>query len=628
MERSHNQPDPQINSDPENSLRRMTEDLQSIHQGLLQSLQRDVEGLREEKIRLTGEIQKLQLQKEKVLQEGLLQEQQVLMRQLVSVLANHVSSQVESSLEKIIPDALAAAQLGEGKTTETENNQINKPLAATLQQLQTEIEQFQSNLTQQLSRMYTQQEQGEEIIAGLVSRLRQELANNNSTSRLDLEEATQIEFEEAKPQSATIIGEDDVETVRPAEKWFEKEEKEQRKVCGEGFLPQNFSRQGGGSKGDNLYGNSTPGSVIPSPPEPIRRTPTSSHPIASLLLILVTMVSALSNVAIKTIFQPNSQILGVFTVEQLLPPTLENSLLILMLRMLVVVPMMILLAPIMHPRVWQDIKELFSATKQPINPRNVGAERLLSKRVLFLSVFSGLFLFLSQVLIYFAIGQVPTGIAIALFFVYPVIAAFLSWLLFRKQSHNERFSIFRLSAMALIGFGELLILSFPIAAGTVNFSMGTSSAIFAGASFALYLILGRICATRLHPVSATLIHSTTMLLLSGISLIVLSPANWLQNLSAVKWWEIILSGFILGVFTLFISVFNNLGVRKFGATRSAIIGASVPVITFILAGIIIQETLQLNQIIGILIVTVGAVALSLDQIRNRFKTSQESTSSQ
>jgi drug/metabolite transporter (DMT)-like permease len=601
MERSHNQSDPQINGDPENSLRRMTEDLQSIHQGLLKSLQKDVEGLREEKIRLTGEIQKLQLQKEKVLQEGLLQEQQVLMRQLVSVLANHVSSQVESSLEKIIPDALAASQRGEAKTTEAENSHTNQLLAATLQQLQTEIDQFQSNFAQQLSRMSTQQEQGEAIIAGLVNRLRQE-ANNSNTTNLDLEEATQIEFEEARPQSAKIISEDDVETVRPAEKWFE--ETTPSYVTPPPIPPKPV----------------TPEAVIP---EPTRQPPASAQPIASLLLILVTMVSALSNVAIKTIFQPNSQILGTFAVEQLLPPTLENCLLILMLRMLVVVPMMMLLAPIMHPRVWQDIQELFTGSKQVVNSRNTTAEKPLSKRVLFLSVFSGLFLFFSQVLVYFAIGQVPTGIAIALFFIYPVITAFLSWLLFRRQSRSDRFSPLRLSAIALIGFGELLVLSFPTASATGNFSLGTNSAIWAGSSFAVYLILSRICAARLHPVSSTLIHSTTMLLLSGISLVILSPANWLQNLSAVKWWEIILSGFVLGVFTLFISVFNNIGVRKFGATRSAIIGASVPVITAILAGIIIQEALKINQIIGILIVTFGAAALSLEQIRNRFKTSSD-----
>ncbi|AFZ03883.1 EamA family transporter [Calothrix sp. PCC 6303] len=622
MERSHNQSDPQTNGDPENSLRRMTEDLQSIHQGLLKSLQKDVEGLREEKIRLTGEIQKLQLQKEKVLQEGLLQEQQVLMRQLVSVLANHVSSQVESSLEKIIPDALAASQHGEAKTTET-NSHTNQLLAATLQQLQTEIDQFQSNFAQQLSRMYTQQEQGEAIIAGLVNRLRQE-ANNSSTANLNLEEATQIEFEEATSQSARIISEDDIETVRPAEKWFEQQEKEQK----------------AGNKGDSteeshgdIYGNRfassiTPGSVIPEPipqqaptPEPTQQPASSVQPIASLLLILVTIVSALSNVAIKTIFQPNSQILGTFAVEQLLPPTLENCLLILMLRMLVVVPMMMLLAPIMHPQVWQDIQKLFVGSKQIPNHRNPTTEKPLGKRVLFLSVFSGLFLFFSQVLVYFAIGQVPTGIAIALFFIYPVITVILSWLLFRRQSRSDRFSRFRLSAIAMIGFGELLIISFPIASATGNFSLGTNSAIWAGSSFAVYLILSRICAARLHPVSATLIHSTTMLLLSGISLVILSPANWLQNLSAVRWLEIILSGFILGVFTLFVSVFNNIGVRKFGATRSAIIGASVPVITAILAGIIIQETLKINQIAGILIVTFGAAALSLEQIRNRFKAS-------
>ena len=63
-------------------------------------------------------------------------------------------------------------------------------------------------------------------------------------------------------------------------------------------------------------------------------------------------------------------------------------------------------------------------------------------------------------------------------------------------------------------------------------------------------------------------------------------------------------------------LFNNFGIRKLGASRSAIIGALVPVIIVVFAGIVIQESLQPLQIIGILLLTFGAAAVSFEKIRN------------
>jgi drug/metabolite transporter (DMT)-like permease len=275
--------------------------------------------------------------------------------------------------------------------------------------------------------------------------------------------------------------------------------------------------------------------------------------------------------------------------------------------MLVVVPLLMVLAPILHPRVWHDLQYLFDSVQQ--NANNAAA-----KRALILSVISGSFLFLSQLFIYLSIGQIPTGMAIALFFVYPILSGLFSWVLFR-----DRPTLFSTGAIAAIGLGELLVLGGAIGTGMGNTPLGSLAAIISGIAFALYIILSRICANKVHPVTFTLINFATMMLLCLIGLILPLPINWSLQINHTNVLELVLSAFILGVLTLFSYLLNNIGVRKVGASRSAIIGTVVPAITVILAGFIIQETLHFEQVLGVLLVTFGAGILCFDKIRNRLK---------
>lgn len=350
--------------------------------------------------------------------------------------------------------------------------------------------------------------------------------------------------------------------------------------------------------------------VPPSPPLP-GSTNLSSIQIGFLLIVLSTAASALYNVAIKVIFQQDSEILGLVQVERLLLPTLGNILLILMLRLLVVVPLMLLLAPMMHPRVWEDLQTLFTSIGKDSSP--IKSKTL---KVLQLSIASGCFLFLSQVLIYIAISQVTTGMAIALFFIYPVISGLLSWFLFRDRPNK-----FRNIAIGALFCGELLILGG--ASGVGNVSLGSTTAILSGLAFAVYVILTRICASKLHPVSFTVINFTTMLLLSVIGLMIPLSGDLSLNFQPARLLEVILCAFILGVLTLFGYICNNVGIRQLGAPRSAIIGASVPFLTVIFAGLLIQENLELVQILGVLLVTFGAAAFSFEKMRTQVNSNSQ-----
>jgi drug/metabolite transporter (DMT)-like permease len=344
------------------------------------------------------------------------------------------------------------------------------------------------------------------------------------------------------------------------------------------------------------------------PPQSPNSSGLSTLQIGFLLIVLSAVVSSLYNVAIKVIFHEGSQIFGVLEVEQLLPPTLGNTLLILTLRFMVVVPLMVLLSPILHPRLWQDLENLAGSFRGNPTPANAA-----TRQILVLSIVSGCFLFLSQVLIYIAIAQVKTGMAIALFFIYPMVSGLLSWFLFR-----DRPTIFRIGAIAAICCGELLVLAGSPSIGIGNTSMGSSTAILSGVAFAAYIILTRVCASKLHPVTFTLINFAVMLLLSFICLML---PFWDLVVDGSKMLELVLSAFILGVLTLAGYLLNNVGITKLGASRSALIGGTIPVLTVIFAGLIIQENLDIVQILGVLFVTFGAAAFSFETMRNQVKTS-------
>ncbi|MBD2345669.1 EamA family transporter [Anabaena subtropica] len=328
--------------------------------------------------------------------------------------------------------------------------------------------------------------------------------------------------------------------------------------------------------------------------------------VGFLLVVLSTVMSSLYNVAIKGMFYKTSQISAVLEVAGLISPTLGNIMLILTLRLMVVVPLMVLLAPMMYPQVWEDLQNL----KQSLG-NHQSATHPKPQRVVQLMFASGCFLFLSQVLIYLSLGQVATGVAIALFFVYPLITGLLSWLLFR-----DRPSVFRGIAIGSIFCGELLVFTGATSTDIGNSLFGTITAILAGAAFACYLILTRVCAAKVHPVSLSLINFVTMLGLSFIFLMLPLPENWSLVVDPSKLLEIVLSAFILGVLTLLSYVFSHIGIGKLGAMRSAIIGASVPILTVIFAGLVLQETLNIVQVFGVLFVTFGAAAFSVGKIQN------------
>ncbi len=334
---------------------------------------------------------------------------------------------------------------------------------------------------------------------------------------------------------------------------------------------------------------------FPAAPLPLKASPRSLSQlqIGLGLVLLSTLGLSIHNVVVKMIIGNPISLFGLFPFGGFIQPSLGNSLLILWMRMLIVVPLMVTIAGVLYPPVWNDIKKL-------VLDRD--------RRALLNVIGSGGFLFLSQVLIYIAIGQIGPGPAVTILFMYPLVTVPLAWWLF-----GDRPTRLRLTVMMTILVGVLMAALPNLAKSGMMSLSGVIAASLAGIAFAFYLIFMQLGFRKLHPVPVSVVQFVTILFLSSLSLAL--PLQLGVAVLPEKRLGFFVGGVILGALTLVGYLTNNFGVRQLGAARSSIVASSGPVITAVLAAIIIRSQLQPVQVFGILLVTTGVTALSFERMR-------------
>ncbi|MBD1904346.1 EamA family transporter [Funiculus sociatus GB2-A5] len=556
----------------ENLLRAMIQELENLQQNLIVQLNQDVERLQAEKSRLIAEIDNLQTQRQQLpssLQDPPSQEQgaqqQYLVSQLTQALAEHLqeilmqrlSQQSGSSYRPLSGSAGDNLSPSPNEYNESANRilaSLDTTLRTTFKTLQQDISSYQSSFSQQLSRMHSLEQQGEAILEALVNRLNDQLKLQASALPLiqpsDRENVTEPERDRQRLPEASPI---------PLQ--------------------------------------------IPGAPLPLSRQtkPTSQNQLGLLLVLISTVALSIHNVVVQVVGR-ESNIFGAFLFGGFIKLNLGNSLLILWLRMIVVLPLMAIFATGLYPNVWRDIRKFL------FDP---------NRRGLLTVVGSGFFLFLSQVLIYIAISQIGPGVAVTILFMYPLVTVPLAWLFF-----GDRPTLLRVGVMIAISVGVILA-AFPKifpagGTGVPGISpVGVGTAAVSGIAFALYLIFMQLGFKRLHPVPVSLIQFSTIFVLSSLSLMLPLPGNFAVQLIPDRRFGLIIGGVVLGILTLVGYLLNNFGVRFLGAARASIVASSGPVLTAVLAFVIIpsaQNALQPISITGILLVTLGVFALSFERL--------------
>jgi drug/metabolite transporter (DMT)-like permease len=196
--------------------------------------------------------------------------------------------------------------------------------------------------------------------------------------------------------------------------------------------------------------------------------------------------------------------------------------------------------------------------------------------------------------------QIPAGIALTLFFTFPVFTALFSWYWF-----GSRPSLFRWGIMGLILFGSVLTLPHESSAAIESW-LGVVFGVASGVTYALYTVVAQKSFETFHPVPFTWISFATTLVLSVFSLLI-----WHGQMSGLAWTALWIGGVLSAITTFAGHILNNLGIRMVGATVAAMIGAANPALTAVLAWVGLQEQLTIVQVLGVIVVTLSVAGLSL-----------------
>ncbi|MBC2724668.1 MAG: DMT family transporter, partial [Desulfosporosinus sp.] len=173
---------------------------------------------------------------------------------------------------------------------------------------------------------------------------------------------------------------------------------------------------------------------------------------------------------------------------------------------------------------------------------------------------------------------IPASLAALLLYAYPVIVTVLAVL-----TKQEKFSIYKLIGLILSTFGLVLVLG--LAFNGINY-VGVMLALGAAFVYAIYILIGNKVLETTTPLVSTTIISTSAALTYGVIGLPIGGLTW--NLSWGTWMGIggiILFSTIIGMLTFF------QGIKRIGATSASIISMTEPVMTGVLAVLILNEHL-------------------------------------
>ncbi len=271
-----------------------------------------------------------------------------------------------------------------------------------------------------------------------------------------------------------------------------------------------------------------------------------------------------------------------FGVERLMQPSWASALLTFWIRMLMVLPFMIVIGQGIYPPLLEEMQELF---------------RSRDRRPLISIILSSLLLFMSQLLLYRAIGISSASVAVGLLFVYPAAVSVFGVGLFKRRISQQT-----MLTLLPIGLGGLLLL---VQSGSSGLNPGIISAV----CFALYALIGRLYTRRLNVLTLTVMQFGIAWLFSMPALLFLrnaSPANDVGYLAAC----LVLS------LTVFLSYFfNTASLNRLGPAWTSIINGWAPMLVVILSVLLGFGSLTFAQGLGVLLVTLGVTALNLERLQ-------------
>jgi drug/metabolite transporter (DMT)-like permease len=305
-----------------------------------------------------------------------------------------------------------------------------------------------------------------------------------------------------------------------------------------------------------------------------------------LIVLLAAFCFCFQNVIVRVLFTSQT-VLGLFPLGGYVTPTLQHSFLLLVLRMVWVVPVVGVLAPKLYAPMWPTMRQL---------PQR--------RSLLQGATAAGGLMFLYLALLYVAIGLIPTGVALTLFFTYPAFTALFSWKLFGAAPTPTGWVV-----MLLIFLGSMLTMPpVQLDLASSNF-LGIVLGVASGVAYAGYSVVAQKSFTQMHPIPFTWLSFLITLVLAMLAYGI-GQWLWPAPTESLPWAELWIGGLCSAIATASGHLLNNLGISRIGATAAAMVASTNPAFTVVLAWFTIQETLSGVQLSGVGLVTLSVVLLS------------------
>lgn len=230
----------------------------------------------------------------------------------------------------------------------------------------------------------------------------------------------------------------------------------------------------------------------------------------------------------------------------------------------------------------------------PVAFRGVTASKMdLLKLFFFGAVFYGV----GTGLYFEASKSIGTGLAMCIFFAYPIVVSFFSFF-FNKEALSS-ITILSLVCIvvgcALIALGESFVVDI----------MGISLALLSGIGYGAYVFATKQVTQKVEPMLAT------FTVVAGASLAFFFSVSDIQvPATPIAWMHIALFG-ILG--TVLPVLFMLVGLRSISATKASIISVLEPVTVLIVGASVLEESVTSLQLVGALIILASAILVQLDR---------------
>jgi drug/metabolite transporter (DMT)-like permease/predicted nucleic acid-binding Zn-ribbon protein len=563
------------NSNYEQTINGITKDLADLRANLIGRLSREILVLQAQKNALTDDIQRLQSHRQElevqiIAQQGLNQQEiqrQQWIEQLARAIAVHLKTDTVTTSSGVLNHY--------SQNVDHFMTDLDSSLRATFQALQSDVDSYQKELDQQMGRMYSQRQQGELMLSALVERLDQQLRRAHNPSVYP-----------SATNGNGISTAESISEIRPEPRDVPRDVIRDVRTEAKTAVRTNGNASYGLTNSATLppiYGNSDAAATTLQPD----RTLSDDWWQGFFLVLAASVILSLQNIFVKIALSP-SDIFGVFHVGGYIKPSIASSFVLLFLRMLFATPLM-----------WLVATQLFKVNvKRDIQLTLAPNRRSLLWRV----VISAVLQFTSFAFIYLAIGLMKPGIAITIFFIFPTVTVLLSWLLFGDRPTQSRWVV-----IGIVYLGAVLTAK-DVLTG-IN-PVGLVYAVLSGVMFAGYIVASQACFKQLNPVSFTTINFSIVLLLCLFTLPLISGSiSFSQPLLVIC--------FLISLTTLSGYLLTSFGTKLMGASQASIVSASGPAFTTFLAFAVLGDKIELLQVLGVLVVTLGVALLSLQKMRKR-----------